>query len=121
MRAAGLPNFRKLYGVISTRLEPGTYTLSVSNGELSGGVYTNAQTGAAQSFLYPVSSFGGTKAVVLSTTSWMGGKNFFLGYAYVIVGVVCIVLALCFCLKFGMSPRDLGDAAYITWQKDARD
>ena len=80
--------------------------------------YTNPATGVAQRFLYPVSSFGGTKSIVLSTTSWMGGRNFFLGYAYVVVGVVCIVLALCFCLKYGMSPRDLGDAAYITWQKD---
>ena len=122
MRAAGLPNFRKLYGTVETRLEPGTYTLRITNGQavtLGGDTtYTNPATGVAQRFLYPVSSFGGTKSIVLSTTSWMGGRNFFLGYAYVVVGVVCIVLALCFCLKYGMSPRDLGDAAYITWQKD---
>ena len=119
MRAAGLPSFRKLYAIIDTRLEPGTYTVQVSNGLLESGQYMNKWTGASQSFLYPVSSFGGTKQVVLSTTSWLGGQNFFLGYAYIIVGVVCIMLALSFCLKYNMGPRDLGDAAYITWQKDA--
>ena len=118
MRAAGLPNFRKLYAKIETRLEPGTYTVSVSNGVNEDGTYVNKWTGAAQPFLYPVSSFGGTKSVVLSTTTWMGGRNFFLGYAYVVVGVVCVVLALCFLMKYRMAPRDLGDASYITWQKE---
>ena len=120
MRAAGLPNFRKLYAVINTRLDAGTYTVRVSNGVASpGGGMLNSWTGAEQKTLYPVSSFGGTKAVVLSTTSWMGGRNLFLGTAYVVVGAICLVLALCFLIKYKMAPRDLGDASYITWQKGA--
>lgn len=116
MRAAGLPNFRKLYAKIDTPLEPGTYTVRVSNGEMVNGELVNAAfNGTKQRFLYPVSSFGGTKAIALSTTSWMGGRNFFLGYAYVVVGVICIVLALCFLVKYRMSPRDLGDAAFVTF------
>ena len=121
MRAAGLPAFRKLYGRITRPegLAPGTYTVRVSNGAENAvdGTFENAHSGGEQQrFLYPVSTFGGTKAVVLSTTSWIGGRNLFLGYAYVVVGVISIVLALCFLLKYRLSPRELGDASYITWQ-----
>lgn len=114
MRAAGLPDFRKLYARIETEIPAGTYKMQVSNGQLVGGNYVaEANGGAAQTFLYPVSSFGGTKAVVLSTTTWIGGRNLFLGYAYVVVGVVCVVLALCFFIKHRLTQRALGDADYI--------
>ena len=72
-----------------------------------------------QQFLYPVGSFSGEKAVVLSTASWVGGRNFFLGYAYLVVGIVCIVLAISFFAKSRMAPRDLGTAPYVSWNKDA--
>ena len=120
MRAAGLPSFRKLYAKIETPLPAGTYTVRVSNGQwdAASAAYVNAATGGeAQTALYPVSSFGGTKALVLSTTSWIGGKNLFLGYAYVVVGVVCIVLALCFLVKQQLTKRDLADADYIQGPK----
>jgi len=119
MRAAGLPSFRKLYAKIETKLPAGTYTVRVSNGQPSvSGAYTSAAAGGAeQTFLYPVSSFGGTKAVVLSTTTWIGGRNLFLGYAYVVVGVVCIVLALCFLVKQRLMQRSLADADYIQGPK----
>ena len=120
MRAAGLPSFRKLYAKIESPLPAGTYTLRVSNGQWdsASGAYVNAATGGApQTALYPVSSFGGTKALVLSTTSWIGGKNLFLGYAYVVVGVVTIVLALCFLIKQQLTKRDIADADYIQGPK----
>jgi len=122
MRAAGLPSFRKLYARINQRLPVGTYTVRVTNGIDGGnGGYVNAAMGGApQQFLYPVKSFGGTKRVVLSTATWIGGKNLFLGYAYVVVGVICIVLALCFLIKYRLSPRALGNASYISWQKDGQ-
>ncbi|KAK0168106.1 hypothetical protein PV327_001939 [Microctonus hyperodae] len=82
MRTAALPTFRKLYRRInhteplfSKGLEAGTYRLDVN-------------------YTYYVSSFEGTKRMILSTTSLLGGKNPFLGYAYIVVGCVCLVLGM---------------------------
>lgn len=43
---------------------------------------------------YPVVSFGGRKKVVFSNVSWMGGKNDFLGIAYLVIGSLCIVMSV---------------------------
>lgn len=43
---------------------------------------------------YPVLSFDGRKHMVLSTISWMGGKNPFLGIAYIIVGAIWFILGV---------------------------
>jgi len=96
MRAAALPTFRKLYRIIQTDIQPGLYTVRIWNN-------------------YPVTSFGGHKYVVLSTTSWLGGKNPFLGYAYMVVGAVCILLGVSFAIKHAVNGRRLGDTAYLDW------
>jgi len=98
MRTAGLPDFKKLYRIIDTDVPKGTYTVRVNS-------------------YYPVSSFGGKKHVVLSTTTWIGGKNPFLGYAYIVVGAICFVLGIVFGLKHKISPRKLGDTKYLEWNK----
>lgn len=41
MRTAGLPNFRKLWGKIETDMDPGTYTITITNSE--GGVANSAR------------------------------------------------------------------------------
>jgi hypothetical protein len=97
MRVAGLPTFRKLYRIIDVPLV-GDFTVQIANN-------------------FPVTSFNGHKYVVLSTTSWLGGKNPFLGYAYIVVGAVCVILAVIFLLKQVIRPRVQGDTTYLIWAK----
>ncbi|KPP79885.1 transmembrane protein 30A-like [Scleropages formosus] len=52
------------------------------------------RTAALPTFHYPVRSFEGRKRMILSTISWMGGKNPFLGIAYITVGSVCFFLGV---------------------------
>ena len=39
------------------------------------------------------------------------------GVAYVVVGAVCLALALLFCIKNHLSPRKLGDPSHLTFSK----
>lgn len=55
---------------------------------------------------------------VLSTVSWFGGKNDFLGIAYIVVGAVCLLLALIFGIKQATCPRRLGDVRYLGWKNE---
>ncbi|KAJ9454159.1 ALA-interacting subunit 3 [Diplonema papillatum] len=80
MRTASLATFRKLYRRIERRLEPGTYTMIVDH-------------------RFSMESFSGKKYFVLSTLSWIGGRNYFLGIAYISIGVLCVVLAVIFISK----------------------
>jgi len=57
-----------------------------------------------------VKSFSGTKTVILSTTSLLGGKNPFLGIAYIVVGSICFVMGVIFLfihLKFGRTTQEM--------------
>ena len=60
---------------------------------------------ADQTIVYNVQSFGGTKAVILSTSTWMGGNNPFLGTAYMTVGLLILVTAICFLVGHLLRPR----------------
>ena len=60
--------------------------------------------------------FEGKKSLVISTLSWYGGRNPFLGVAYMVIGSICIVLSLIFFAKHKMTPRKLGDTNYLVWK-----
>jgi len=97
MRVSGLPTFKKLYRIINdVDLPKGNYSVVIEN-------------------LYPEQ--GAAKYFVISTCSWMGGQNYYLGGAYLIVGFICLIMALVFLLKHLISPRKLGDESYLKWNR----
>ncbi|PAV90273.1 hypothetical protein WR25_14279 [Diploscapter pachys] len=94
MRTAALPNFRKLWRLVDRSIPE--YRNGLPAGKYQLLVHSN----------YNVTAFSGKKAFILSTTSWAGGKNSFLGIAYLVVGSLAIVLGVIFIIihvKFGHS------------------
>mmetsp|Transcript_17860 Transcript_17860/g.28154 ORF Transcript_17860/g.28154 Transcript_17860/m.28154 type:complete len:372 (+) Transcript_17860:58-1173(+) len=100
MRTAALPKFRKLYGIIDTDLKEGD--------EITFKVTAN----------YLVSSFDGTKSIILANASWFGGKNAVLGMVYIVAGVVSLSLAIAFGIKQKLQPRALANPAELLWKQD---
>lgn len=98
-RTAARPNFRKLYGRI-----PGPFK--------EGQVLHFAITGN-----FEVASFGGTKGIVISTLSEMGGTNPYLGTAFLVVGILAFLLTLLFVFKQVFSERRKlnGDLSLLRW------
>ncbi|XP_022715508.1 putative ALA-interacting subunit 2 isoform X2 [Durio zibethinus] len=87
MRTSALPSFRKLYGRIEEDLDADdVVVVHLMNN-------------------YNTYGFGGKKKLVLSTSSWLGGKNDFLGLACVFVGSSSVILAIVFMLLHLKSRR----------------
>merc|ERR1711992_32392 len=83
MRTAAFPNFRKLYRKIN-------HTDAFENGMPKGNYTIEIE------YNYRVKSFSGTKSIVLSQISILGGKNSFLPISYIIVGVLCLLIGVVF-------------------------
>jgi hypothetical protein len=81
MRTAGLKTFRKLWGKIEgRRLKKGTYYIKIVNN-------------------YNVEPFGGTKSIILSVPSSMGGKNNFLMIFIYLSAFLTFTIAIIFYLQ----------------------
>ncbi|KAJ6786680.1 hypothetical protein PWT90_09726 [Aphanocladium album] len=97
MRTAALPDFSKLYQRNDgDTMEKGTYEITIHDD-------------------FKVTEFGGTKSVLITTRTVMGGRNSFLGIAYIVVGGVCIILGAVFTATHLVKPRKLGDHTYLSW------
>ncbi|KAM7524881.1 hypothetical protein LguiA_014783 [Lonicera macranthoides] len=94
MRTAALPSFRKLYGRIEEDLDVDDVVVVH--------LFNN----------YNTYSFGGAKKLVLSTSSWLGGRNNFLGLACIFVGSSSVLIAFIFMLLHVKTPRSYGETTY---------
>lgn len=64
---------------------------------------------------FEVGSFDGSKSVLISNLGEFGGKNPFLGVAFVVVGSVSLMFALLFVIKQTVAPRAKADASLLNW------
>eukprot|EP00466_Bigelowiella_natans_P005229 jgi/Bigna1/132165/aug1.16_g6873 len=94
-RISALPDFMKRWGKINQDIQKGT--------RLSFRIHAN----------FPVSSFGGSKSLVLAKNSWIGGRNVFLGISYLVMGSLCCVTSFIFLLKQCVCPRKMGSAELL--------
>ncbi|EKM82873.1 hypothetical protein AGABI1DRAFT_111436 [Agaricus bisporus var. burnettii JB137-S8] len=99
MRTAGLPTFTKLYG-------------RNDNDVLREGIYR-----IVIGLNFPVVNYKGTKSFVVSTVSWIGGKNPFLGWAYIASSALFILLATLGTARHLIRPRRLGDMSLLSWNR----
>jgi len=100
MRLAGLPTFSKLYQRNDKdTLGFGTYLININHH-------------------FDVTEYGGTKSILISTRTVIGGKNDFLGIAYVVVAGLCAVLGAVFTVTHLIKPRKLGDHTYLSWNNE---
>lgn len=80
MRLAAYGTFHKLYRIIREDLEVGDYYVQVDSN-------------------FPVKPFEGEKFVFIAETKWFGGKNLFIGYSYIVVGGICLLLSTVFLIR----------------------
>ncbi|KAI0048243.1 Lem3/Cdc50 [Auriscalpium vulgare] len=99
MRTAGLPTFTKLFGRNDNdQLVKGRYEIVINMN-------------------YPVRPYSGTKSLVISTVTWIGGKNPFLGWAYVAAASLFVALAVAGTIRHVLKPRRLGDMSLLSWNR----
>ncbi|KAJ5482428.1 Protein of unknown function DUF284transmembrane eukaryotic [Penicillium sp. IBT 31633x] len=100
MRTAGLPSFSKLSRRNDTHAMPaGTYAIDIVDN-------------------FNVTEYAGTKSILISTRTALGGKNSFMGIAYIVVGGICVLLGALFTVAHLVRPRKLGDHTYLTWDSN---
>lgn len=98
MRIATQPTFRKLYGWINQPIRKGE--ILVFN------VTAN----------YVVTRFRGSKSLILSTNNIFGGKNPFMGTAFIAVGLYCLLAGTFFAIKQTFRPRRLADPNHLHYK-----
>ncbi|KAG5518519.1 hypothetical protein PMAC_002915 [Pneumocystis sp. 'macacae'] len=99
MKTAGLPTFEKLVlrNDIDT-MKAGTYEIEIA-------------------MHFPVTKYNGSKMIIISTRSIIGGRNPFLGTAYISTGAISIVVGMLFTICHLIRPRKLGDHRYLSWNQ----
>ncbi len=97
MRTAGLPSFRKLYGKIDSDFKAGdslAFDLTLN---------------------FEVTSYGGSKSLVITNLGATGSKSTALGNSYIVIGTLSLAVGVMFALKRLIKPRPLGDIRELSW------
>lgn len=55
--------------------------------------------------VFPTTEYRGTKSIIITTRTVVGGRNNFLGIAYIVVAGLCIVLGVIFLASHLVKPR----------------
>lgn len=99
MKLAAKPEFWKLWGVIDEKLVAGDVVrVSILN-------------------QYNTYDFNGKKSIILSTNSWLGNKNYFLGILYLAIGGLFFVIGILFQIAYWVKPRGFADDRHLSWNK----
>jgi len=101
-RVAALPTFKKLYRII--RCVPSTANPTCTVGGSNGKLFAGDTLTVTVDNQYDMNAYKGSKYVVISTTSWLGGRNNFLGAAWITVGGLCFLLAFIFAIATLIRP-----------------
>lgn len=87
MRLAAFPTFDKLYAVIQEDLNKDVwYFMKISN-------------------TFRVDEFGGEKLFYITTTTWFGSRNSFLGISYLFIGSLALIVAVIVLFKHILNPN----------------
>ncbi|CAO3637815.1 unnamed protein product [Cunninghamella echinulata] len=99
MHVAALPDFRKIWARNDhDNLEAGRWRVVIDMN-------------------FDTLQYEGTKWLVLSTTTPLGGRNPYLGIAYLAIGSLCLLLGFIFTVRHLVKPRKLGDESYLSWNQ----
>jgi len=80
-------------------------------------MHTNHTWLRSPSLDFPVQNWKGKKSFHFTTTSWLGGANHFLGWAFIILGAFQAIFGVLFLIKQIVRPRKLGDPSYLVWNR----
>jgi len=103
MRVAALSTFMNKYGRIGQNLDKGTKLVFQVTSR------------------FVVSPFDGGKSLIVTTDSWIGGRNDFLGLAYIAMGALVVVTVIVMTIKECVAPRQFGTAEMLQMKAEERD
>jgi len=100
MRVAPLPKFRKLYGWFNQSINAGETLVFRVNAN------------------YVVTTFRGSKSLIVTTNNIFGGKNEVLGPTFIGIGAILLLAGVFFLLKHLFRPRKIADKQYLHYKQD---
>ncbi len=93
MKIAPFSEFRKTWGIINTDVPKGKYQFKIDP--------------KWDSHLY-----NGQKWFGLTTTNKLGAENYFLGYAFITIGTISILLSIIFMIRKLQRPKGILDKKF---------